>query len=125
MNQRIKKVLSHYVCNTNDCNLYVESDYFAVIREDKSYYVYNVKTGNIINSFTTKEKYLVVNLIAKNNFPSGIILEQTNDYKSKVSYYDFYYGKETINAEMCDYIYDPGEKLPGNYLFCKKIILQI
>ena len=21
---------------------------------------------------------------------------------------------------MCDYIYDPGEKLPGNYLFCKK-----
>ena len=68
MNQRIKKVLSHYVCNTNDCNLYVESDYFAVIREDKSYYVYNVKTGNIINSFTTKEKYLVVNLIAKNNF---------------------------------------------------------
>lgn len=115
-----KKVLSHYVCNTNDCNLYVESDYFAVIREDKSYYVYNVKTGNIINSFTTKEKYLVVNLIAKNNFPSGIILEQTNDYKSKVSYYDFYYGKETINAEMCDYIYDPGEKLPGNYLFCKK-----
>lgn len=112
-----KTVLSHYICNTNDCNLYVSDNYFAVIRDDKYYYVYNVKTGNIINSFSKEEKYSVTSIVTKNNFPSGVILQYHKDSKTRVSYYDFYYGKETIDDKMCDYIY---KSISDNYLYCSK-----
>lgn len=112
-----KTVLSHYTCTTDDCSANYATNYFSVIK-DSQYYVFNVKTGKITNTLSTTKKYGIMDLVMKDNLPVGLLLDDMETTKLKMSYYDFAADKETIDTKMCDYIRIDSNVKGNDYLYC-------